>query len=103
MIGLTIPTPDAGPPIERDEEIAAIAAATVKQLLRRGARFRINGATRKLDPTDIGISSTHRAMNSALDFAPERSSQQGHRGYTGTLARPRTPRHDHRSSTIRYS
>ena len=69
VIGLTIPTPDAGPPLERDEEIAAIAADTVKQLLRRGARFRINGATRKLDPADIGISSTHRAMNSALDFA----------------------------------
>jgi hypothetical protein len=41
----------------------------VKQLIRRGARFRINGSARKLDPTDIGIASTHRAMNSALGFA----------------------------------
>jgi len=69
VVGLTIPTPDTGPPLERDDEIAAIAASVVKQLLRRGARFRINGAARKLDLTDIGIASTHRAMNSALAFA----------------------------------
>jgi hypothetical protein len=68
-VGLTIPTPDAGPPLERDEEVAAVAASIVKELLRRRAELQIDGAARRLEPVDIGISSTHRAMNSALDFA----------------------------------
>lgn len=69
VVGLTIPTPDTGPPLERDEQVAEAAASVVKQLLRRSARLRIDGDTRKLEPVHIGLASTHRAMNSALDFA----------------------------------
>ncbi|MCH7703990.1 MAG: DNA2/NAM7 family helicase [Planctomycetes bacterium] len=73
VVGLTIPTPDTGPPLERDDEMAATAASVIRQLLRRGARVRVDGRARKLDPKDIGISSTHRAMNSALDLALPKS------------------------------
>jgi hypothetical protein len=69
VVGLTVPTPECGPPLERDEQVAAAAAEVVKQLLRRGARVRLDGKERRVEPGDIGLCSTHRAMNTALDFA----------------------------------
>lgn len=69
MVGLTIPTPDSGPPLGQDDEIARRAAALVKRLLYRQAKVRINGKTLTLQPRDIGICATHRAMNSSLHLA----------------------------------
>lgn len=68
-VGLTIPTPDGGPPLEEDEELAGEAAKLVSRLLSRESSFRIDGRFQRLEPRHIGLCATHRVMNSALDLA----------------------------------
>lgn len=68
-VGLTVPTPDAGPPLEVDEDLAATAVDLVKRLLARDARVKIGRKTAALAAGDIGIVATHRVMNSTLDLA----------------------------------
>jgi len=66
---LTIPTPEHGPPLELDPDIATAAAAVVEQLLTAGATARVGGvgeAGRHLSAADIGVSSSHRVMNAAV-------------------------------------
>lgn len=75
-IAVTVPTPDHGPPVEVDVEIAQVAADVVADLLGAGAKVRYGPAERALEPKHIGVSSSHRVMNSALadalrDFGPE--------------------------------
>ena len=66
---LTIPTPDGGPPLEQDEDVARAAADVVKRLLHRGAKAKIDGKTRTLQPEDIGLAATHRVMNSEIELS----------------------------------
>lgn len=66
---LTIPTPDNGPPLERDDEIAKVAAGLAVRLLDLRARFRMGGDIRPIRPEDIGLAATHRVMNTALRLA----------------------------------
>jgi hypothetical protein len=66
---LTIPTPQHGPPIEADRELAQAAADIVAELLAAVSATRISGITRPLVPANIGITSTHRVMNAALSSA----------------------------------
>lgn len=66
---LTIPTPDHGPPLEVDPEIATAAHKVVAELLDSGAQVRRGGEIRQLTPTDIGVTSSHRMMNAALASA----------------------------------
>jgi hypothetical protein len=66
---LTLPTPDHGPPLEQDVEVAAAAVGIVKALLRRGAQVSDEDGKRKLIARDIGLCATHRSMNSALDLS----------------------------------
>lgn len=67
---LTIPTPDHGPPIEVDHEIATAVAGVVDELVESAASIRIDGESpRLIDPADIGITSTHRIMNTTLSAA----------------------------------
>jgi hypothetical protein len=73
VTGLTIPTPDEGPPMHHDAELAKHAAALVQRLLNRNARVRNGGKTRALEPEQIGMCSTHRVMNSELALALPRS------------------------------
>jgi hypothetical protein len=69
-VAVTLPTPSHGPPVEVDHDLAAHAAALVNGLLEAGATVRtgVDGA-RPLQPSDIGLSSSHRVMNSALTAA----------------------------------
>ena len=67
--GLTLPTPDEGPPLERDNEVAKLAADIVKSLLTRETEVVDDDGRRKLTPVDIGLCATHRSMNTALDLA----------------------------------
>ena len=66
---LTVPTPEHGPPIEVDPDIAAVAAEVVADLLDSGAKLRSGNGDRPLEAKDIGVSSSHRVMNSALTGA----------------------------------
>jgi len=66
---LTLPTPDHGPPLEQDVELAAAAVKVVKSLLARGAQVADEEGKRKLIAGDIGLCATHRSMNSALDLS----------------------------------
>jgi hypothetical protein len=66
---ITVPTPDEGPPLEEDQEIARATAKLISRLLARGPKWQMNGAKKSLEPRDIGISATHRIMNTALDLA----------------------------------
>src|SRR5439155_24348541 len=50
---LTLPTPDHGPPLEQDVEVANAATRVVKALLARGAQVADDDGKRKLTATDI--------------------------------------------------
>jgi hypothetical protein len=66
---LTVPTPAHGPPIEVDLDIADAAACVVSDLFDSGAKLRLGDVDRALEARDIGVSSSHRVMNSALTSA----------------------------------
>jgi hypothetical protein len=66
---LTLPTPDHGPPLEQDLEVADAATRVVKALLARGAQVADEDGKRKLTASDIGLCATHRSMNTALDLS----------------------------------
>ncbi|OBK86358.1 AAA domain-containing protein [Mycolicibacter sinensis] len=68
-LALTIPTPDHGPPIEVDHEIASAAAQVLGELLDAGAILRLGTEKRPIAPNDIGVTSSHRVMNAALASA----------------------------------
>jgi hypothetical protein len=66
-IALTLPTPEHGPPIEVDPDIAQTTADLVRDLIVSGALVRYgSGDGHPLEPEHIGITSSHRVMNGAL-------------------------------------
>lgn len=72
IVGVTIPTPDDGPPVEVDDQIAAEVSKLVKRLLEREPEASHASSTRRrprpLSADDIGIVSTHRTMNTQLHY-----------------------------------
>ena len=66
---LACPTPDRGPPLEVDPDIAVLAASAVEQLLAGAATVSVDGRERALAPEDIGLTSSHRIMNAAMSQA----------------------------------
>ncbi|GIK78441.1 MAG: helicase [Actinomycetes bacterium] len=66
-LAVTLPTPPAGPPLEVDQELAAAAAELVVDLLASDATVRSVGEPRELVATDLGITSSHRMMNAAIE------------------------------------
>lgn len=65
-IALTIPTAKHGPPIEVDEGLAEAAGRVVRELLGGTAALRVGKHRRPITSADIGVTSSHRVMNSAL-------------------------------------
>ena len=65
-VGVTLPTPPGGPPLECDEDVASLAVAVVRRLLDRQADFVMDGQRGRLTPADIGVSATHHVMNTAM-------------------------------------
>jgi hypothetical protein len=65
---ITMPTPDGGPPLERDDELAAKAVEVVKQLLDRDAKVLMDGHRSGLLADKIGLCATHRVMVSAIEL-----------------------------------
>ena len=76
VAALTIPTPDEGPPMHHDSDLAKQAAALIQRLLNRNARVRIGNKTLVLGPEHIGMCGTHRVMNSELALALSRSLRE---------------------------
>ena len=65
----TLPTPVGGPPVEVDHELAAAIASLVEDLLAAAPTLRIDGHLAPLQPNHIGVTSSHRVMNSAIASA----------------------------------
>jgi hypothetical protein len=65
-IGLTLPTPDGGPPLEDDQEIADLAVKAARTLLECQAEYWMGGKRASLRPEDIGLCATHHVMNAAM-------------------------------------
>ncbi len=63
---LTLPTPPSGPPLEEDRDVARAAAAVVRRLVERGAVAHVESGAAPLLPSDIGVSATHRVMNTRI-------------------------------------
>ena len=63
---LLLPTPAGGPPQEEDTELARAAAAVVRRALERFASVHTESGEAPLRPEDIGLSATHRVMNTRL-------------------------------------
>ncbi len=74
---LTLPTPDAGPPLEEDVEVAAKAAAVALRLLERGATVVTEDGERALEPKDIGLAASHRVMNTRMLDALGKLAEEG--------------------------
>lgn len=68
-VGLTLPTPDGGPPMEKDDALAKAAVDVVRRLLDAAPRLLSSGKSEPIAPEHIGISATHRVMNTAIDLA----------------------------------
>lgn len=66
---LTIPTPIDGPPIEVDHELAQAVSQVVSDLLDNGAIVRTDKPARELVAADVGVTSSHRVMNAAIEQA----------------------------------
>jgi hypothetical protein len=64
-----LPTPDGGPAEENDRELAASVAELVRAVLDAKSEVTFDGATRLLQPADIGIVATHRVLNTELRLA----------------------------------
>ena len=76
VVGVTIPTPEEGPPMSYDSALAKVSAELAKRMLDRKARYQMNGHEGLLTATDLGMGATHRTMNSAF----EQSLHDRHRG-----------------------
>lgn len=69
VLAVTLPTPDGGPPLEADPELAARCALLVERLLARGAIYVEAGREHEIAPCDVGLAATHRRMVTALEHA----------------------------------
>ena len=67
-IGIQIPTPEYGPPLELDKELAETIINFANLLLESNSEIcdNDNGEWRKIQPSDIGISATHRILNAEI-------------------------------------
>jgi hypothetical protein len=66
VAALTLPTPESGPPLEEDVELAETAAGVARRIVERGATIVSEAGTRPLEPKDIGLTATHRVMNTRI-------------------------------------
>ncbi len=69
ITGLTIATPREGPPVGCDLQLVATAVDVVRGLLDAGTIAKIDDSMELLQPSDIGIVSTHRRMVTSIEEA----------------------------------
>jgi hypothetical protein len=65
-VGLTLPTPEGGPPLEDDPDVADLAVTAVRTILECQPDYWMNGTGAALKPEDIGLCATHHVMNAAM-------------------------------------
>lgn len=76
IVAMAVPTPPEGPPLERDDVLAAAAVRVVERLLERQVDVVIDGHREPLRAEHIGLCATHHVMNSALQLGlPSRIRQ----------------------------
>lgn len=68
---IVLSTPDEGPPLELDLQVARAAASTAARLVERGAVavHDDSGEEAQVRPEDIGLVATHRVVNNAIQQA----------------------------------
>lgn len=67
VVAVTMPTPVEGPPLEEDQELAAVAAQVAERVLSRGSAAVMAGKSERIEPAGIGLCSTHRVVNAAME------------------------------------
>jgi hypothetical protein len=72
VVGVTLPTPDGGPPLECDEEIADVAVSVVRAILECRPGYLMDGKTTELATADVGLCATHHVMNAAMALRLDR-------------------------------
>jgi hypothetical protein len=72
VVGVSLPTPDGGPPLECDEQVAHLAVQAVSALLESQPEYEFEGKRRPLQPADVGLCATHHVMNAAMDLCLSR-------------------------------
>jgi hypothetical protein len=72
VVGISVATPDGGPPLECDDEVAGVAVDVVRSILESQPDYLMEGQKRKLVPADIGLCATHRVMNAAMGVRLDR-------------------------------
>jgi hypothetical protein len=66
VVGVTVPTPEGGPPLEGDEEVADVAVSIVRTILQSQPECLMDGGRTPLMPEHIGLCATHHVMNAAM-------------------------------------
>ena len=69
---MTLPTPDGGPPLECDEEVADVAVSVARTILECQPEYLMDGKRTALTAADIGLCATHHVMNAAMALRLDR-------------------------------
>jgi hypothetical protein len=72
IAAVTLPTPDGGPPLECDDEIAAMAVESAVRILESQPECMHDGTCTRLEPHDIGLCATHHVMNAQMSLGLQR-------------------------------
>jgi hypothetical protein len=72
VVGVTLPTPGGGPPLECDDEVADVAVRIVRSILDSQAECRMEGRSTALSPEKVGLCATHHVMNAAMALRVDR-------------------------------
>jgi hypothetical protein len=70
VVGVTLPTPEGGPPLEDDEEIATLAVEGIRAILDCQPTCEMGNGEKAtaLKPDQIGLCATHHVMNAAMSL-----------------------------------
>jgi hypothetical protein len=72
VVGLTLPTPDGGPPLECDDTVAQSAVDAARAILECQPEYVIEGERKRLTPADVGLCATHHVVNAAMALRLDR-------------------------------
>jgi AAA domain len=76
IVGVTLPTPEGGAPLECDGEIAALAVEMAVKILHRQPECFQDGKCGPLSASDIGLCATHHVMNAQMALEQQRHGRK---------------------------